>query len=141
MADNPFEGISNFFNGIPAPQSDLTPKALESIRQIIREEGMSKRPVSEPLEENETWIARTRKTFKLHGHTIEELLKENSQHVYTFSMFKYAILASPPQDNDITSIITQYDQLLEYLEKAAETLKTLYSLARTVNAVMSEHEE
>lgn len=38
VSSNPFEDISNFFNKLPAPKSDLTPEALGSIRHVFRAE-------------------------------------------------------------------------------------------------------
>lgn len=152
---NGFESFTNFLKNVPPTKAVLVGESLADIATLMRHELASffSSPTDTlPIETsplalldapllNDAWVSQVRATFHTHGTEIEALLHESAELQNVVNMLKFAVLASAAPGPNTDQIVAYFERLLAYLARSTQAFTMLHSLAKTVNAVMREHEE
>jgi hypothetical protein len=158
MSTNSFENFTNFLKNVPPTKAVLVGESLADIATLMRHElasyfGSPNASLqTETTEEppialldvpllNDAWVSQVRATFHTHGTEIEALLHESAELQNVVNMLKFAVLAGAAPGPNTDLIVAYFERLLAYLARSTQAFTMLHSLAKTVNAVMREHEE
>lgn len=159
MSTNGFDAFTNFLKNVPPTKAVLVEESLTAIATIVRTELVSfmntlqksTQEVDAPVQivplalaepqSTDAWIAHVRQAFHAHGAQIEALAAETPELSTVVAMTKYTMLAQAQAVPGTDQMIAYLERIIAYLEQSSAMLKDLGSLAKTVNAVMREHEE
>lgn len=157
MSSNNLEAFTNFLKNVPPTRAVLVDESLTAIAAIMRSElvamvnawekgqaieitNEAALPASAP-QPTDAWIAQVRAAFHAHGPRIEMLAAEIPELSAVVTLIKCTIQAQGVPGPGTDQMITWLERILLYLAQSSAMLKDLGALAKTVNAVMREHEE